>query len=252
MDLIGQRFGRLTVLYKSDDPYITKEGYKIPRWVCRCDCGNTTVVLQSSLTKTKNGTRSCGCIQKTKTRERAVDMTGQRFGRLTVVCPEDLDINSSNKKRAGWRCRCDCGKEIVVPRRKLIEGLQSCGCLSSDVAREKVKRMNETDCFSDTSFNAINPTRKMNRNNTSGVRGVFWSNGKQRWVAIICVCKKRIYLGQFKDFDEAVKARKRGEEEYFAPLIEEYNSARTDKNRNSVFIRLSCNLESVKSEPRTC
>ena len=49
-----QRFGRLTVqsLHSRDKKYNK-------RWVCLCDCGNTTVVLQHQL---KNGhTKSCGC-----------------------------------------------------------------------------------------------------------------------------------------------------------------------------------------------
>jgi len=56
MNIIGKRFGRLTVL--SNDP--VKSGYV----VCRCDCGRNTVIRAANLTKKTKPTRSCGCIQR--------------------------------------------------------------------------------------------------------------------------------------------------------------------------------------------
>ena len=54
-NLIGKRFGRLTVIEKSD---IKKR--QLYCWVCKCDCGNFKIVDTSSLT---NGhTKSCGCM----------------------------------------------------------------------------------------------------------------------------------------------------------------------------------------------
>lgn len=52
-DLTGQRFGMLTVIKMSD---IRKHRYVC--WECRCDCGNTTVVIGTHLTS--GNTRSCG------------------------------------------------------------------------------------------------------------------------------------------------------------------------------------------------
>lgn len=53
-DLTGRRFGKLVVLCRG-----VKDGY----WICECDCGNRKSVRGNSLTM-KNGTQSCGCIQK--------------------------------------------------------------------------------------------------------------------------------------------------------------------------------------------
>lgn len=53
------------------------------------------------------------------------DLTGKRFGRLTVV--EYVGTNS--KRLALWRCKCDCGNKKIVPSRYLMNGhVQSCGC----------------------------------------------------------------------------------------------------------------------------
>ena len=55
---------------------------------------------------------------------------GQKFGRLTAIEPAGY----TKSKRIAWQCRCDCGKEIVVPSDKLISGrTKSCGCFLHDV-----------------------------------------------------------------------------------------------------------------------
>lgn len=56
-DHSGVRFGMLTAIRLSDD-YIKGQG----RWLCKCDCGNHSVVLASNLTR--NHTTSCGCHKK--------------------------------------------------------------------------------------------------------------------------------------------------------------------------------------------
>lgn len=57
-DLVGLRFGLLTVLQEAD-PLWRSNGYRIRRHLCQCDCGGTAVVTQSNLVS--GGTRSCGC-----------------------------------------------------------------------------------------------------------------------------------------------------------------------------------------------
>lgn len=44
-------------------------------------------------------------------------------------------------------------------------------------------------------------------NNSSGVNGIHWCNERKKWVAQIRVNDKRINLGRFDSFDDAVKAR---------------------------------------------
>lgn len=56
--------------------------------------------------------------------DKLVDLTNMRFGKLTVL---ELYTGNSNN-RTYWKCRCDCGKEIVVDADKLKRGQQSCDC----------------------------------------------------------------------------------------------------------------------------
>lgn len=57
---------------------------------------------------------------------------GQRFGRLTVI------ERSLERRYPGthWRCRCDCGRELVVAGRALRTGnTTSCGCFRLERVR---------------------------------------------------------------------------------------------------------------------
>lgn len=62
------------------------------------------------------------------------DLTGQRFGRLTVIAPaEDCD----KEHFYPWRVRCDCGTEFTVSRYNLASGnTRSCGCLKKELLRD--------------------------------------------------------------------------------------------------------------------
>lgn len=55
---IGQRFGRLTVLGAIE----SSARCKIPRWLCKCDCGKQLVVKENMLLK--GSTKSCGCYAR--------------------------------------------------------------------------------------------------------------------------------------------------------------------------------------------
>ena len=74
-----------------------------------------------------------------------IDLSGQRFGRLTVVRKAD-----NKNGRVAWLCVCDCGKETIVSSDKLRQGrTQSCGCLSVEltVARSTKHGMSHTRLF---------------------------------------------------------------------------------------------------------
>jgi hypothetical protein len=70
------------------------------------------------------------------------NLTGQRFGRLTVVRFAGLnDYDTLFKRRATWWCICDCGGAPKAPVRaeNLIHGqVRSCGCLRRRAVRDAV------------------------------------------------------------------------------------------------------------------
>lgn len=74
------------------------------------------------------------------------DLTGQKFGRLTVVREDGRDGYGSTN----WLCICDCGKLVTVRGSQLRSGhTRSCGCLQKDVASKNraTHKMSRTALF---------------------------------------------------------------------------------------------------------
>jgi hypothetical protein len=66
------------------------------------------------------------------------------------------------------------------------------------------------DIYAPEKLRTTKPTSK----STTGVRGVYFQKSKGRYVAMINVDKKQVYLGSSKNFDKAVKMRRDAEREY--------------------------------------
>lgn len=73
---------------------------------------------------------------------RAVDLSGQRFGRLTVLRKGWLEVTKwRGQRQTKWECECDCGKCVEVYASNLRKGTtRSCGCLQKEIAKEIAKR----------------------------------------------------------------------------------------------------------------
>lgn len=61
-----------------------------------------------------------------------IDLTGQRFGRLVVLGRDGSDKYGS----ALWRCRCNCGNEVLVTSSNLRR-TNSCGCLRRELVTKR-------------------------------------------------------------------------------------------------------------------
>ncbi len=119
-DLVGCRFGMLTVVEDSGE----RLGHSI-LWRCRCDCGGEILAVRHSLVS--GVVENCGCVPRVvKHYGKGSDLSGRRFGQLTVV-------GDSGGRRRGcilWECRCDCGGEASFTRSELLSGnAQNCGCV---------------------------------------------------------------------------------------------------------------------------
>jgi hypothetical protein len=113
-DLSQERFGKLTVIEPTD----RRQGNCV-MWLCKCDCGNETVVNSSRLRAGKS--QSCGCSRK-------INLKGERSGKLVAIEPTLL------RKGGGilWRCQCDCGGEINATSTEILNSLRkSCGCVKA-------------------------------------------------------------------------------------------------------------------------
>lgn len=130
IDLAGQKRGRLIVLKRVDNH---KKGSVL--YLCECSCGNIVEKTARDLSRLKEP--SCGCAR----REARINLTGKRFGRLTV-----LEWVPSERGDAHWLCRCDCGTEKVVNGKSLRDGhSKSCGCYQREEVSQRMRNLTQEE-----------------------------------------------------------------------------------------------------------
>ena len=68
---------------------------------------------------------------------RFIDLTGQKFGRLTVIERAGSTKHGATK----WFCKCECGNKAIVIGDELRKGnTLSCGCYAKEIAKETAKK----------------------------------------------------------------------------------------------------------------
>ncbi len=119
---IGKTYGQLKIIEELD-PHITPNGSKQRIVKCLCSCGNEFTIR---LVSAKQNGKCRDCLNKDK----RVDITGKRFGKLVVISMADDYISPTGTRLAQCRCQCDCGKITIVSMSSLVTGTtRSCGCL---------------------------------------------------------------------------------------------------------------------------
>ena len=228
VEMIGKRFGRLIIIEQAET-VINKSGKKMRKWKCLCDCGNEKIAREDNLKRGQ--TKSCGCMliecvnKNRKLREtpnNTYDLSGD-YG-IGIASNNDtrfyFDLEDFDKiKNYKW---IDSGEymvtreydsektlvfmqDIIMPHREdeLVDHIKHNGY---DNRKEFLRIGSKCD-------NLAN--RGVLKNNTSGCTGVHWCKNVGKWRAEISRNKIRYTLGFFEDFNDAVKARKKAEEEYF-------------------------------------
>lgn len=130
-DMTGLKFGRLTVIKRSERRDTTRAVY----WDCQCECGGTKSVRGTTLRAGR--AQSCGCLLEENYKKGTTkkDIIGQRFGRLTVI--EEVQERTSCGE-VKYSCQCDCGNVKVVAGTSLRYGkTKSCGCLLAQSSGER-------------------------------------------------------------------------------------------------------------------
>lgn len=72
-----------------------------------------------------------------------IDLTGQRFGRWTVIDRASGRFTKSGRPIVTWRCKCECGMERDVDALSLRSGKSvSCGCYRAENSRAMTTERN--------------------------------------------------------------------------------------------------------------
>lgn len=227
-DMTGLRFERLLVLERVENYIKPSKKSQVAQWLCQCDCGKLTIVRGDAL---RAGTiRSCGCLHresaylqgKNKKKYNIYDLSNEKYGigyTTNTNEPFLFDLEDYNKiKEYSWSITKDgyilapspYGGNILLHRlimnpkeTEIVDHI--CHC-KFDNRKTKLRIVTKSQ-------NAMNSITA--KNNTSGIKGVYFYKQTQSWIASIKVNQKQIYLGLYKDFDKAVEARKQAEKEYF-------------------------------------
>lgn len=118
---VGQKFGKLTIIEETQE----RRNSNVV-WKCQCECG---AISYKTIHEVKRG----ACLNCAKNKK---DITGQKFGKLTVI-----ERAGSDKVQSLWRCKCECGNEIIVKMGELKVGrATSCGCSKRDTSSTKKSR----------------------------------------------------------------------------------------------------------------
>ena len=251
-DLTGRIFGRLLVLKQADD-YVHPNGSRRARWLCECSCEERNkIVVAGDRLKKKNGTRSCGCLQKeslilvheSKKKTNEYDLSGEYGIGWTSNTNQEFyfDLEDYDKikdycwfeliDRAGYHSlySYDPNTKCNIKMHWILVGKNYDHANRLPLDNRKANLRIAT-------FEENTQNRNKRSDNTSGIIGVSWDDKKQKWIARISVHKKRICLGTFANKIDAITARLEAESQYykeFAPqrhLFDVYNIQILDKER---------------------
>ena len=199
-DLTGQKFDMLTALYP-----LPERKHNCILWQCSCECGNQKAIPSTDLTTHR--VRSCGCLM-----HQVKDITGEHRGHLIALSyTGDRDEHG----RAIYEWRCDCGN--VFTRSVAGTARRDSALLCPDCQRKVKSRQIDRVRTNREEEETTGLTRKYISNlvngvttkrNTSGIRGVYWHEGHQRWVATEYINNKLVTLGEFENIDDAGRVRR--------------------------------------------
>lgn len=236
IDLTGQRFGMLQVIERS---YTHKSKEGKPTWKCLCDCQMTKpekereycYVTTGDLRK-KVKVKSCGCykhemlIKRNKTYMKKLnkyDLDSYDYGvgytskgEKFFFDKEDYDLikNDNWIVVRGYVLR----SRDNMPMHRLIMKVENVPY--NNIRIDHIGGRYTTNDNRKSNLRIVNPSENtmnstIRSNNKSGVTGVYWSKSHNKWCSSITVNYKKIHLGYFENFNDAVDARKKAENKYF-------------------------------------
>jgi len=222
-ECIGQRFGKLVITGIAPTPLHIKNRSTVYVY-CDCDCGTKNVVKNYGNLK-YCGVYSCGC---------EYHKIGRRYKQNKYIEKENMIVMFDNKDNEFYISKCDldkvlqytwyvnksrdnevCNAANSIKLHRYIMDIHNGdpAILVDHINHNKNDNRRENLRIVNTPQNSMN--KGLTKRNTSGVAGVSYDKRDKRWDAYINWNYKKISLGSFADFNDAVKARKDAEEKYF-------------------------------------
>ncbi len=219
-DIIGNKFGKLTVLSEGVTQEYVKSGYVSKRffWNCLCDCGKQISAREDGL---KNGRiTSCGCYRTERIREAVTKhgMCGTPAHKIWISmidrCYQPKDSSYPNY---GGRGIIVCDRWLEPDGQGFINFFVDMGELPDGLSLDRIDphgNYSAENCrWVDSSHQSFNQTLRVT--NKSGKTGVNFNKKRGKWEARITKNYETMFLGSFDDIQSAVEVRREAEIKYY-------------------------------------
>ena len=136
-------------------------------------------------------------------------------GKFALVDDEDFEWLNHQKwyfNINGYAARHGGKKKIIFMHRQILE--TPSGMITDHINRNRIDNRKGNLRIADKRINSIN--RGLQKNNTSGYKGISWTKNIKKWEAYIWNYQKKILLGYFVNLQDAVLIRKQAENKYHA------------------------------------
>lgn len=197
-NLTGMSFGRLVVV-----SYAGKNKHNKTTWVCICDCGESTTVIGSYM---NNGnTKSCGCLQREVAKERRT--THGMYKSPEYFTYNDMLNRCHNKQNKDYASYGGRGIKVCARWRDSFEAFYAdMGSRPPSLSLDRIDNdagYSPDNCrWATSSEQSLN--RRINKNNTSGIKGVSWDKLSCKWEARF----REQRIGTFDTIEQAEAAYK--------------------------------------------
>ena len=233
---------RLTIIGRAENG-VGPNGYPLIRWLCECNCKDHNCIIADTYSLTSGHTKSCGCLRNEVAakrghnmwkKENTFDISGQcgigydLSGNEFYFDLEDYEKVKSycwHVSKDGYVTAMDTKEKHIIRMHRLIMGFPNGDIDHINHKLNDNRKQNLRVCHH--MENMMNQSKRSD--NTSGVSGVNFHKSTGKWHARIGVRGERINLGLFNSFEDAVKARKLAEEQFYKEFSYD-NSTKENNN----------------------
>ena len=147
------------------------------------------------------------------------NLIGRHFGKLEVIGRSDKRGSRGARTVPLWECRCECGAICYKATDTLTNPeISMCNDCVGKYATEKARA--KAGFVDGTQISKITST-KLISTNTSGCRGVYFDKRTGKYRARLKFKGKIMSFGSYKNFEDAVKARKDAEQRIYGEFLEQ-------------------------------
>ena len=237
-DLTNQVFGTLKAIEFDEERYkrdrLNPDIKRIKTfWKCECLKWGRIVSVQTS-NLTCGNSKGCGCDKFEKVglsnkKENKIRIVNDRVyilldntGHEAIIDLEDWEFirkycwyegNNIYPMTRDHRINKQVMLHRLVIFKTIENSIENRNIILDHIDRNRLNCSKSNLRMCSTSDNAKNIS--IPSNNTSGIIGVSWSKQWNKWRAFVCIEGKYISLGYYKDKNDAIIARLKGEKEYY-------------------------------------